>query len=92
MANVITCGTFDLFHVGQLQQRTRSVVRKELLYHGVLTPLYPPMFTGVLRLLITFWIFFGNVAEFWRTFRGQRPPIGRFAALTAALAALFPLT
>ena len=35
MANVITYGTFDLFHVGQLQQRARSVVRKELLYHGV---------------------------------------------------------
>ncbi len=35
MANVITYGTFDLFHVGQLLQRARSVVRKELLYHGV---------------------------------------------------------
>ena len=35
MANVITCGTFDLFHVGQLRlQRARSVVRKGLLYHG----------------------------------------------------------
>ena len=36
MANVITYGTFDLFHVGHLRllQRTRSVVRKELLYHG----------------------------------------------------------
>ena len=37
MANVITYGTFDLFHVGHLRllQRARSVVRKELLYHGV---------------------------------------------------------
>lgn len=37
MANVITYGTFDLFHVGHLWllQRARSVVRKELLYHGV---------------------------------------------------------
>ena len=37
MANVITYGTFDLFHVGHLRllQRSRSVVRKELLYHGV---------------------------------------------------------
>ena len=36
MANVITYGTVDLFHVGQLQQlqRARSVVRKELLYLG----------------------------------------------------------
>ena len=36
MANVIAYGTFDLFHVGQLRllQRPRSVVRKELLYHG----------------------------------------------------------
>ena len=35
MANVITYGTFDLFHVGHLRQlqRARSVVRKELLYH-----------------------------------------------------------
>ena len=40
MENVITYGTFDLFHVGHLRllQRTRSGVRKELLYHGV--PLY----------------------------------------------------
>ena len=38
MANVITYGTFDLFHVGHLRllQRPRSVVRKELLYHGVM--------------------------------------------------------
>ena len=37
MANVITCGTFDLFHVGHLRllQRARSIVRKGLLYHGV---------------------------------------------------------
>ena len=37
MANVITYGTFDLFHVGHLRllQRTRSVGRKELLYHWV---------------------------------------------------------
>ena len=37
MANVITYGTYDLFHVGHLRllQRARSVVRKELLYHGV---------------------------------------------------------
>ena len=36
MANVITYGTFDLFHVGHLlQQRSLSVVRKGLLYHGV---------------------------------------------------------
>ena len=37
MANVITYGTFDLFHAGQLRllQRVRSVVRKELFYHGV---------------------------------------------------------
>ena len=36
MANVITYGTFDLFHVGHLRllQRPRSVVRKELFYHG----------------------------------------------------------
>ena len=36
MANVITYGTFDLFHVGHLWllQRARSVVRKELLCHG----------------------------------------------------------
>ena len=36
MANVITYGTFDLFHVGHLRllQRARSVVRKGLLYHG----------------------------------------------------------
>ena len=27
MANVITYGTFDLFHVGHLRQRTLSVVR-----------------------------------------------------------------
>ncbi|MBR6588454.1 MAG: adenylyltransferase/cytidyltransferase family protein [Kiritimatiellae bacterium] len=37
MANVITSGTFDLFHIGHLRllQRARSVVRKELLCHGV---------------------------------------------------------
>ena len=37
MANVTTYGTVDLFHVGYLRlpQRARSVVRKELLYHGV---------------------------------------------------------
>ena len=38
MANVITYGTFDLFHVGHLRllQRTRArgVVRMGLLYHG----------------------------------------------------------
>lgn len=36
MANVITYGTFDWFHVGHLRllQRARSVVRKGLLYHG----------------------------------------------------------
>ena len=36
MANVITYGTFDLFHVGHLRllQRARSIVRKEFLYHG----------------------------------------------------------
>ena len=36
MANVITYGTFDLFHVGYLRllQRARSAVRKELLCHG----------------------------------------------------------
>ena len=36
MANVITCGMFDLFHVGHLRllQRARSAVRKELFYHG----------------------------------------------------------
>ena len=36
MANVITYGTFDLFHVGALRllQRARSLVRKTL-YHGV---------------------------------------------------------
>ena len=40
MANVITYGTFDLFHVGHLRRRlqTRSVVRKELLYHGGFDP------------------------------------------------------
>lgn len=37
MANVITYGAFDWFHVGHLRplQRPRSVVRKELFYHGV---------------------------------------------------------
>ena len=36
MANVITYGTFDLFHIGHLRllQRALSIVRKELLYHG----------------------------------------------------------
>ena len=36
MANVITYGMFDLFHVGHLRllQRPRSAVRKELFYHG----------------------------------------------------------
>ena len=36
MANVITYGTFDLFHVGHLRllQRPRSIVQKTL-YHGV---------------------------------------------------------
>ena len=36
MANVITYGTFDLFHVGYLRllQRARSVERKGLLCHG----------------------------------------------------------
>ena len=40
MANVITYGTFDWFHVGHLRllQRAWSVVRKELLYHGVFDP------------------------------------------------------
>ena len=38
MANVITYGTFDLFHVGNLRllQRARSVMRKGRFYHGVL--------------------------------------------------------
>ena len=37
MANVITYGTFDLFHVGHLRllQRVRSVVRKKLFTMGV---------------------------------------------------------
>ena len=36
MANVITYGTFDLFHVGHLRllQRARSVVRKGLFTMG----------------------------------------------------------
>ena len=40
MANVITYGTFDWFHVGHLRllQRARSIVRKGCLYHVVFDP------------------------------------------------------
>lgn len=41
MANVITYGTFDLFHVGHLRllQRMLSLVRKELFTMGSGTPI-----------------------------------------------------
>lgn len=47
MANVITYGTFDLFHVGHLRllQRVRSVVRKELLCHGADPIVFDPLKT-----------------------------------------------